>query len=151
MAEDWKPAEQLLNEWAEKCLVVQKAHFVVVDRYANCHLWLGIPTVVLSTIVGSSMFYTLQQEVSLWVKAFVAALSLGAALLAALQTFLAYSEHAAKHRAAGAAYGNLRRSIQVVLAQSARPDPVGILKETEQRMSDLAMTSPALPKWASAS
>ena len=38
----------------ENCLHTSKGHFVVAGFWSNFHLWLGIPTVILATIAGTS-------------------------------------------------------------------------------------------------
>jgi hypothetical protein len=62
---------------------------------------LGVPVVVLTTFVGTSVFATLQEDVNTSLRILVGAVSVFAAVLASLQTFLRYPERAEKHRIAG--------------------------------------------------
>jgi hypothetical protein len=67
----------------------------------------GIPAVVLSTVVSTSVFASLLKQPDPWLQITLGFASVAAALLASLQTFLSYSERAEKHRIAGAKYGAL--------------------------------------------
>lgn len=111
---------------------------------------LGIPVVVLTTFVGTSVFATLQDEVDTSLKIFVGVVSVTAAVLASLQTFLRFGERAEKHRVAGESWASLRREIDEMLALhptylAARGDPKSYLDDLRTRMNEIGSVSPALP------
>ena len=111
---------------------------------------LGIPVVVLTTFVGTSVFATLQDEVDTSLKIFVGVVSVTAAVLASLQTFLRFGERAEKHRVAGESWASLRREIDEMLALhptylAARGDPKSYLDDLRKRMNEIGSVSPALP------
>jgi hypothetical protein len=76
--------------------------------------WLGIPTIILSAITGTTIFASLatQDKMLIWVKIIVGLLSVSAAVLASLQTFYNYHERAEKHRSTGVKYKEVIRSIE---------------------------------------
>lgn len=77
---------------------------------------LGVAAIVLTTIVGTAIFSTLESSPSNTVKIVAGLTSVGAAVLVALQTFLNLEQRAAKHREIAAAYGALRRELEAGMA-----------------------------------
>jgi hypothetical protein len=127
--------------------VIQKAHFDVVRRLERYNLFLGVPVVVISATVGSSVFAALQGEVSIGWKIALASFSLSASVLAALQTFLRFAERLERHRTAGAQYGTLKRDIEFALVMP-RGDAAQFqqfVKSILDRMNSLAEGAPPLP------
>lgn len=92
---------------------------------------LGIPVTVLTTAVGTALFSSLDSMSRTWQVA-AGLVSMFAAVLAALQTFLNYPELAEKHRRAGSEFGELRRSVESVLAV-----PPSDADAMTQRLSEL--------------
>ena len=110
---------------------------------------LGVPVVILTTFIGTSVFATLQDEIDTSLKILVGVISVTAAVLASLQTFLRFGERAEKHRVAGESWAALRREIDEMLALhptylAARGDPKSYLDDLRKRMDDTAALSPAL-------
>lgn len=94
--------KKVLNEWYRRVAVTQAAHYYSADSFKNRKYWLGVPTVILTTLVGTSVFMTISQDsTQTWVKMCLGLASVLAALLASLQTFLGDSERSEKHRVAG--------------------------------------------------
>lgn len=92
-------------------LVVQgsnRGHYVGAERAEARGRTLGIASVALGAVVGTSIFATIQSSPSVDWRIIAGILVTGAAVLGALQTFLDYAKRAAEHRTAGAAYGRLR-------------------------------------------
>ena len=106
----------LLREWQERAAVSQDAHYVIATRLGRYNLLFGIPVVVLATIVGTSVFATLQREVATGWQIAIGIVSVLAGVLASLQTFLRFQERAEKHRAAAELWAAIRREIDQMLA-----------------------------------
>lgn len=136
--------EQVLEEWYQRVAVTQRAHYLSADQFGARKYWLGIPAVILSTLVGTSVFATVQKQPELWLQITVGLASVAAALFASLQTFLGYSERAEKHRIAGAKYGALGRELEQLRALDATPSEEAI-SEVRKRLDDLAVESPNNP------
>lgn len=136
--------EEVLDDWYQRVTVTQRAHYLSADHFGARKYWLGIPAVFLSTLVGTSVFATVQTQPQFWLQIAVGLASVAAALLASLQTFLGYSERAEKHRIAGAKYGALGRELEQLRASSTTPSDNAI-SEVRKRLDDLAVESPNNP------
>ena len=113
---------ELLNGWLIHSHKCRDRHDVAARLYAKGQYALGIPSLVVSTIVGTSVFSALSsKEVpALW----VGILSIAAAVLAALQTFMDFGGRSDKHRSAGVKYKAAIRLLEqnkVRLSQGAEP------------------------------
>ena len=144
--------EQLLKEWYVRIGIAQKAHQYSVESFEGRSRWLGIPTIVLTTIVGTSVFAALgKQGVETWLQIVVGLLSVGAAVLASLQTFLGYSERAERHRVAAAKYGALGRELETFL-ESPQHTTDETIAELRKRLDAMALESvnPPIPLYRKA-
>jgi hypothetical protein len=121
-----------------------KSHHNADDRWACYHLWLGIPSVILSTLAGTAFFQEYEVTAGL--------MSTSAGILAALMTFLRPSERAALHKSAGDRYFALKnnarlcREIRLPFTSnhtSAIKDLEKIVEELIDRRNDLNQLSPA--------
>lgn len=101
---------ELLNGWLIHSHKCRDRHDMAARLYAKGQYALGIPSLVVSTIVGTSVFSALSsKEVPpLW----VGLLSIAAAVLAALQTFMDFGGRSDKHRAAGVKYKSAIRLLE---------------------------------------
>jgi hypothetical protein len=77
---------------------------------------LGVPVVVLSAVVGTSVITDLQETVE-WGIYLVGLLAIAAASLAGIQTSFNYPERAEKHRIAGVKYKAIIREIEETLSE----------------------------------
>ena len=137
-------SKQVLADWYQRVAVTQRAHYLSADHFGARKYWLGIPAVVLATLVGTSVFATVQKQPQLWLQITVGLASVAAALLASLQTFLGYAERAEKHRIAGAKFGALGRELEQIRADDANPSTEQ-MAEVRKRLDDLAVESPNNP------
>jgi len=117
-ADSWTPElEQLLSTWHRRMDACQHAYYLEAERYKRWHLWLGIPAVIFSTVVGTAVFATLEsQTVEISARVIIALVSIAAAVLAGLQTFLRLSEAAAAHGQSGDWYSAIKRDIEKLRA-----------------------------------
>jgi hypothetical protein len=108
-------------------------------------LALGVTVVVLSTIVGTAIFTTLNQSPSTAAKTVAGLLSVAAAVFGALQTFLRFPQRQTAHHDAAVRYGALRREIESVLGlspneQNLRP----LLSDLRLRWDEIDASAPAV-------
>jgi hypothetical protein len=106
-------------QWLNGLRIMHMAHSRAAASYAARGRLLGIAVAVLSTLVGTSIFWNLQQVTSVWVKVTTGTVSLIAAAAASAQTFLAYPQTAERHRRASIEYGLLRRRLETLLSDPA--------------------------------
>ena len=141
----WPELEAVLGAWYRRARESQFAHYHAANYYAAASRWLGIPSVLLSAIVGTALFATLQQDgIPRALQIGAGLIALTAAALSALQTFLGYDERAAKHRAAAAAYGAVRREIEQhqVLRPRSRTDADSLIDTFRRHLDDVGVSAP---------
>jgi len=145
--------ESLLQSWHRRVAAAEAGHRLMAERMRRRYLMLGVPIIVLTTVVGTSVFASLQNaKVPTTVRIVVGSISIIAAVLSSLQTFLRYGMRSEGHRIATIRYETLRRDISELLAlpRQARPDPVRQLDSVRQRLDRYAKESPTIDErpWA---
>ena len=140
--------ERLYASWHRRVAAAEYGHRLMSDRMRTRHLMLGIPVVVLTTVVGTSVFASLQGSASVptAITIAVGTLSLMAAVLSSLQTFMRYALRSDGHRIAAIRYETLRRDMAEVLAmpREARADPARELDSVRGRLDRYAKESPLI-------
>lgn len=139
--------KELLRSWNRRAVIALDAHYDAARHYSRRHYWFGVPAAVLSAIVGSTVFASLEHDVDSRLRFLVATLSMAAAILIALQTFLGYSERAEKHRMTGARYGATSRELEVLLTEPEETlkTKTKLVESTRQRLDTLAAEAPSIP------
>ena len=146
----WTPAiVQLLRDWARRAGASADAHYELASRLSRANVRFGVPVVALTTAVGTSVFATLEHQVHTALRVSVGIISVIAAVLASLQTFLRFGERSEKHRTAAEAWANLRREIDEMVALhpdylASRGDPKDYLDDLRRRMGEIAQQSPEM-------
>ena len=124
-------AADLLKQWRNGVRISHCAHSDAAARCDTRARWLGVPAIVLSTVLGTSIFATLESSPGRTAKAFAGLAGIAAAVRTALQTFLGYADRAQRHREAAQRYGDLRRELdELLLFPDAGP-------KLKKRMEDL--------------
>jgi hypothetical protein len=137
----------LLFQWRRNCLRSQLANYDAANWFGRLHQILGIPAAIIAAIVGAGAFATLNSSPSPTIGITLGLLSLSAAILVSLQTFLRLDERSSRHRATAAAYGALKREIDLLLAQE-REDHEALQARSDvirQRMDVIARDAPEMP------
>jgi SMODS and SLOG-associating 2TM effector domain family 4 len=144
----WISVQPLLEQWLKRARENQLQHWESARHYENLNYRLGIPVVILSTTVGTTVFATLQKQVRLSIQIAVGAISMLTAILAGLQTFLRFSERAEKHRSVAASYSAIRRRIETLLKLPVelKGDTATTVAEVEKQLDELAKASPNVPE-----
>ncbi|HEX4323211.1 MAG TPA: SLATT domain-containing protein [Gaiellaceae bacterium] len=146
----WTPeVVTLLRDWSARAAASADAHYALCTRLSRSNIRFGVPVVVLTTFVGTSVFATLQHHVNTGLKIVIGLVSVLAAVLASLQTFLRFGERAEKHRTAAEAWADLRRDMEEMIAlhptyPESRGDPKKYLDEVRQRFAQIAQQSPEM-------
>jgi hypothetical protein len=146
----WTPeVVSLLRDWSARAAASGDAHYALCTRLSRSNIRFGVPVVVLTTFVGTSVFATLEHHVNVALKILIGMVSVLAAVLASLQTFLRFGERAEKHRTAAEAWAALRRDMEAMIAlhptyPESRGDPKKNLDEILQRFAQIAQQSPEM-------
>jgi hypothetical protein len=129
--------------------ISQHAHYELATKFARFNVWFGVPVVALTTLIGTSVFATLQQNVRTSLRVIVGAVSVVAAVLASLQTFLRFQERSERHRAAAELWSQIRRETERMLALhpdylAERSDPKSYLDSLGEKLDRVAGQSPEI-------
>lgn len=148
---DKQAIDELLQNWYFRAKRSQLAHRFAAKELSRLHLLMGALAVVLSTIAGTSIFASLEKELSGYGRIVVGILSLVVALLSGLQTFLRLDDLSSKHQRADASFSAIRGQIEQYRA--IRRGQLDEIEETEtfvdsirQKMEDLSNDSPLVPE-----
>ena len=142
----------LVARWRFRVHRVQLAHYETARRLERQHLWLGIFAIALSAAVGTAVFASLAVDDRPLVRIVIGALSVVAAVLTSLQTFLKSADSAEKHRIAGSKLGHLKHEIELLSVFS--PETDAELREQlvalESRWAKVRDENPSIPPkiWA---
>ena len=140
--------ELLAKDWFRRCRESQMVHYEYGSLLERRHMFFGVPAIVLSTIVGTAIFSSWESGAeNTALKILFGLLSMLAAAVSALQTFLNLADRAAKHKAAGASYGAIRRELELlkILPPEAEAEVRASLDDVKKRMDDLASNAPSIP------
>ena len=111
---------ELLNNWYRRIRIAQRGHYEDASRLKRRNVLFGIPVVVLAAAVGTGVLASLGKEnPSEALRIILGCVSILAAALASLQTFLNYSEQASKHLKAATELSSLKKEIEEKLAISS--------------------------------
>jgi hypothetical protein len=146
----WTPeVERLLEDWRNRVYAAQAAHYASADRFRQLNYLVGVPAAIFSSIVGTALFTGLNKNSPQTLV--VASVSILAAVLAAVQTFLRFAEQASHHATAGDWYSAIRRDIEQTLhlSPAERGSPKECLDEVRKEMNRAGQNSPELsgPQW----
>jgi len=143
--------ETLLKDWRSRMYASQSAYYSEAERLRRFGYLLGIPVVVLSTVVGTSLVTSPSGApiVPNWIAGGLSGL---AAILASLQTFFRFGESAAMHGSAADWYAAIRRDIEALLAipRHLRGDVRARLDAIRKEINKVSQKAPELREtlWA---
>ena len=126
-------SEALLRDWQARVTAARAAHYTLASRLRKRNLLIGVPSIVFSSVVGTSLFATLTKEnVDKTLRIVIGLVSFAAATLAALQTFFRFHVRAERHVLAADWYSAVRREIAELIALP--PEERGAAKECLDRL-----------------
>lgn len=93
------------------------------------------------------MFATLQDGIDPTLQLLAGLITLAAAVLSALQTFLGSAERAGKHNTAGAEFNSVKRRIDFLIAQNSDGKELddASIEEIRTSMDSLSRETPTIP------
>jgi len=133
-----KDVRQLLSKWISTARHYAEAHQQEAIALKKWHMRLGAPSVVISAIVGTSIFTAIQHAAqSSRLRWLLAILSMSAAALAALVTFYNYAARSAAHRIASQEYEDVCHRLEILttsITTMAPADWRNLLEGYSQRL-----------------
>jgi hypothetical protein len=141
-------SNKLMTDWFRRVRQSQHIHYACGNYFSRLNLYLGLPTIILSSIVGTAVFASLDKQDIGNYKILVGMISIIAALLASLQTFLGFAERAEKHRVTSSGYAAVRRRIEMLKTFPPKEqEPMErSLTDIKNEMDALANASPEVPQ-----
>jgi len=140
-------ARELIADWFRRVRESQHVHYACANHFSRLNYILGIPTIVITSVVGTAVFVSLEKQDIADYKILVGLLSMLAAVLASLQTFLGFAERSEKHRLAGAGYAAVRRHVELLATfPPADEELEQSLMDIKNEMDSLAKSSPEVPR-----
>lgn len=114
--ENGKNTIEELNKFRIDCMYGKKKHYNAKDRYATYNRNMGVAIVVLSAIMGTSVYSALSRSDILLVQIIVVVFILLNAILVALQTYLNFERRSLRHKITADKYLWLTKEAQRLLA-----------------------------------
>ncbi len=129
-----------------------KGHQCAAEGWTGRHLWLGIPTVILSTIVGAATFSKYATDYP-FVSILSGVLSITVAVLSGVTTFLNPNERQNNHLTAAHSYDTLNNQTRIFWTiecwqEGSEEILTSKLKELVGTKDALNKDSPQVPPWA---
>jgi hypothetical protein len=148
MSKSHETAITLLIKWRHRASRSLTAHYDVARNYSHLNYWVGIPAVVLSTIVAATLFAGLERNVTLEWRLMLAIISGLSAGLTGFQTLFRFSELSEKHRLTGARYGAVCREIEFIITTLRKGDQDDFpnIDALKRSLDSLAEDAPSIPK-----
>jgi len=132
----------------ENSLYSAKGHFVAAQFWTNFHLWIGVPTVILAALAGTSALAQFDNH-----NIIAGILSIILVVLTAITTFLNPKERANIHLTSGNNYDSLlSRARMFWTIDCWRENPEELLADKLKYLSEqrdrLNRECPQVPRWA---
>ena len=138
---------ELVSTWCRSVSVMHIAHHKAASRYAKWHRWLGCTAAAMAAIVGSTVFASLSEAQShAYVVLATGFLSMLAAGLIAVQTFLHLDDRARMHLIAAADFQRLRRELEEEEVRLKAGNGRETYSDIADRWHEVLKSSPPLPQ-----
>jgi hypothetical protein len=136
----------LLGQWQTMALKASRRHSSACDNYEHRNALFGTLSTVLTAIVGSTIFVTLQHTTSEGVRIIFGLLAALAAVISGVQTTAKYGQLAERFRQASRRYATVARRIEELLATPPSPDGLeAALDELRKELDDIGAMAPNVP------
>jgi hypothetical protein len=139
--------DEILEDWRLRAWASQTAHYRVAQTLRGRNYALGLPVVILTTVVGTSIFASLtENDLHIAARIFVGAISVLAAILAGIQTFFGFQQRADQHVLAADWYAAIRRKVEQIqaLPYELRGDPRESLDGVRKEMNHVGSQFPEI-------
>lgn len=105
-----------LNKFRIDCMYGKKKHYNARDRFAGYHWKMGVAIVILTAIMGTSVYCSLSQSEILVAQIIVSFFVVINAVLVALQTYLNFEKRALRHKVTADRYLSLMKEAKRLIA-----------------------------------
>jgi hypothetical protein len=145
----WTFAE-LAERYRLRASRMSRTQYLAGKNAARKGYVVGIPVVILSAVAGSAAFASVAVDAAVGWRIVTGFVSIGAGVLAGLQTLFGFEARAERFRRAGAEYAGLKRELDILVAELTSPETeIGAgdeqLKEIAEKLGKLDISSPDAP------
>jgi hypothetical protein len=129
---DWENCKSQLSLWRKFASSRATEHIESVVLRETGNTLIGIPTTILTTVVGTAVFASYQQQSpSAGVAGWLAIVSILAAVMTAVQSFFRFSERAVRHQTQANLAHSICADVDLLLVCPPKPED---LRSTMERM-----------------
>lgn len=133
----------LIDQWRRGLRIGQNAHYEAAKHYHQMHMALSIPTVLISAMLSTAVFSSLQHSQNEDIKSAMAVLSVLTVVLTSLQGALRLAERSERHKTAAVQLGEVRRELEQQLVFEHRDEPT--LAALRERWNAADRQAPTVP------
>lgn len=102
----------LLTDLFRRARESQIIHYECGSHYERWNYLLGVSAMILSAVVGTAIFTSLDAADIGNYKILIGLISVLVTIVTALHTFLGYAQRSEKHKAAAAGYSSIRKTLE---------------------------------------
>ena len=137
--------EKFIGQWQTGLHIRHIAHNRCFSYYKKLDRLVGLGATILSALVSTAVIVSFTKSGDITLQAIAGGCSILATLFASANTFLKYGELATKHEATAAAYGQIRRELE--LSECWGGDITkDFLAQILNKWAELEKTSPDVPQ-----
>ncbi len=141
-----KPVQVLLEEWRTMALRASDRHSAACDRYQQWDSMYGLGSTVLTAIVGSTIFVTLQKTTSETFRIIAGLVAATAAVASGIQTTAKYGQLGERYRQASRHYSTVARRIdELLVAPPDAAEVTGVLDQLRKSLDEVGAMAPNVP------
>lgn len=140
-------SRELIRGWLLHARKSWKKQEEAARRLESQYRRVGVASVILSAVVGASLFASLEGAYEPWSRIIAGIVSISASVLASLITFQRYEERTEKHRAAGVSYKVALRKLEKMhtVPDSSMLDQESI-NRIQEELDELEKSAPVVPE-----
>ncbi len=135
--------DNLIDEWRRGLRISHRAHYESAKHYEHMHWMLSLPAVLVSALLGTTVFAGLQHSDAAWIRTAMAILSVATVGLSSLQAALRFAERSERHKTAATQIGEVRRALEQQLVFMHRDELT--LEELRKKWDAADRQAPTIP------
>ena len=139
--------EGVLEGWHRRLRKAVDAHYDCARSYSTRHHQLGMCSTILTFAATGFIFATLLGQPPSWLTITIGMLSMAAAIIAGVHTWLRYAERSERHRVVAARYASICREIeQLRLADHKLPEILARVDSVRRTIDGISEDAPPIDK-----
>jgi hypothetical protein len=135
----------LLDQWRIGLRISHRAHLEAAKYYQRLHLIFGLPSVVISALLSTAVFASMQHSNVTSIRYILSILSVVMVVMSSLQAFLRYAELSERHKTAAAQIGEVRRDLEQHLSFVTTPLTESAVEELRKKWDAADRQAPTIP------